>query len=238
MSKYCFFSHPLESLCDPSWFCFFENELQKPYFQSLVSFLEKEYERGVQVYPPKPLIFNAFLQVPLNEVRVVILGQDPYHGCGQAHGLSFSVSQGVPPPPSLKNIFKELQSDLHLQSPKHGCLLSWANQGVLLLNATLTVRESEPKSHFGQGWETFTDHVIQEIVQQDRPMVFLLWGKSAQDKCLHILEGQHSNKHLVLKTTHPSPFSAHYGFLGARHFSKANAFLEQWGQQPIDWQIY
>lgn len=218
------------------WKPFFEKELKEEYFKELESFLEKELETGRNVFPPKSLIFNAFFQTPLQEVKVVIMGQDPYHGAGQAHGLSFSVSQGVPPPPSLKNIYKELSQDLQIASPKHGCLLSWAQQGVLLLNATLTVREGEPKSHFGQGWEIFTDHVIKLLAKQDQPLVFLLWGKSAQEKCLHLLESN-VPQHLVLKTTHPSPFSAHRGFLGSQHFSLVNKFFKKRGVESIDWSV-
>ncbi len=226
------FVHQLPLLGD--WQPFFEKELKKSYFQDLEKFLSKELE-SKQVFPPKSLIFNAFFQTPLSQVKVVIVGQDPYHGAGQAHGLSFSVAQGVPQPPSLKNIFKEMKEDLHFKAPSHGCLLSWAEQGVLLINATLTVRAGEPKSHYGKGWETFTDHVILELARQDRPIVFLLWGKSAQEKCLHLLKGHNQNKHLILQTTHPSPFSANYGFLGSRHFSKANEFLKQNGAAPINW---
>lgn len=232
-----YFGNINTKLYHSSWERFFQKETQKAYFKELDSFLKSEEQKGKPLYPPKLLIFNAFFQVPLSEVKVVIIGQDPYHGCGQAHGLSFSVAQGVTPPPSLKNIFKELADDLHLKTPKHGCLLGWAHQGVLLLNATLTVREGEPKSHYGRGWEIFTDHVIKEISLQDRPLVFLLWGKSAQEKCLHLLEGDTNNKHLILKTTHPSPFSAHYGFLGSKHFSQTNAFLIKNGVQPIDWSL-
>lgn len=219
------------------WASFSELEIQKDYFKSLEQFLAEEYSKGEKVYPPKPLIFNSFFQTPKHSVKVVIMGQDPYHGCGQAHGLSFSVNQGVTQPPSLKNIFKELQSDLHIEQPQHGCLLSWAQQGVLLLNATLTVREGSPKSHYGMGWEIFTDHVVQELAKLDQPLVFMLWGKSAQEKCLHLLSQENTQNHLILQTTHPSPFSAHYGFLGSRHFSEANKFLKKSGLDPIDWSV-
>lgn len=232
-----YFSDSLGTLYHPSWNSFFENEGKEPYFEALVSFLKSEEKASSVAYPPKSLIFNSFKQTPLSEVKVVILGQDPYHGCGQAHGLSFSVSQGVTPPPSLKNIFKELEADLHIRNPAHGCLLSWAHQGVLLLNATLTVKASEPKSHYGKGWEIFTDHVIEKVAKEDRPVVFLLWGKSAQEKALNVLNRLDSDKHLILQTTHPSPFSARYGFLGSRHFSKANAFLIKKGLKPIDWSV-
>ncbi len=219
------------------WRAFFEAEFEEDYFKALEAFLDQDINQN-KVYPPKSLIFNSFFQTPLSRVKVVIMGQDPYHGCGQAHGLSFSVCQGVRPPPSLKNIFKELSQDVHIKEPKHGCLLSWAEQGVLLLNATLTVHEGSPKSHYGEGWEIFTDHVIQLLSELDQPIVFLLWGKSAQEKCLRILENSGDNKHLVLKTTHPSPFSAHYGFLGSRHFSLANQFLKKQGLEPIDWNVH
>ncbi|MCH9632770.1 MAG: Uracil-DNA glycosylase [Chlamydiae bacterium] len=232
-----YFSTTSAPLYDSSWASFFERESQNPYFKHLIDFLKREESCESSVFPSKSLIFNAFLQVPLDRVRVVIVGQDPYHGYGQAHGLSFSVTQGVVPPPSLKNIFKELKDDLHIEDPRHGCLLSWADQGVLLLNAILTVRASEPKSHHGQGWETFTDNVIQELANQDRPMVFMLWGKSAQQKCLHLLSEKKSSKHLVLQTTHPSPFSAYNGFLGSKHFSRANDFLVKNQLQPIDWSV-
>ncbi len=232
-----YFSASSEQLFDKSWASFFLKESQQAYFKSLINFLKKEEKTGPPLYPPKSLIFNAFYQVPLEQIKVVIMGQDPYHGCGQAHGLSFSVTQGVSSPPSLKNIFKELQNDLHIDPPKHGCLLNWAHQGVLMLNATLTVRESEPKSHYGQGWEIFTDHVIAEIVKLDRPIIFMLWGKSAQEKCLHLLKGDAQKKHLVLQTTHPSPFSAHSGFLGSRHFSQGNEYLVKNKLEPIDWSV-
>lgn len=232
-----YFSDSKTSLYDPSWTCFFEKESQKTYFKSLVAFLKAEESFQVEVFPPKSLIFNAFLQVPLDRARVIIIGQDPYHGHGQAHGLSFSVTQGVAPPPSLKNIFKELGKDLGADNPKHGSLLGWADQGVLLLNAILTVRASKPKSHHGQGWEIFTDNVIKELVRQDRPMVFMLWGRSAQQKCLHLLDEEKSPKHLVLQTTHPSPFSAYNGFLGSKHFSQANDFLVKNHLKPIDWAV-
>lgn len=219
------------------WTSFFEKELSKKYFKSLVGFIEEQFELKKSVFPPRELIFNSFVQTQPQSVKVVIVGQDPYHGLGQAHGVSFSVCPGVKPPPSLKNIFKELASDLKIKQPNHGCLLSWAHQGVLLLNATLTVNEGEPKSHYGQGWELFTDHVIEYLAKLDQPIVFLLWGKSAQEKCLHLLNEDVNEKHLVLQTTHPSPFAAHRGFLGSRHFSKTNNFLKNLGVAPIDWSL-
>jgi uracil-DNA glycosylase len=213
---------------EKSWHEKLKEELQKPYIQELKNFLEKEKVEGKIVYPPEPLIFNAFLQTPFDKVKVVIMGQDPYHGAGQAHGLSFSVPRGITPPPSLKNIFKELAADVAIPTPEHGCLMSWAQQGVLLLNAILTVRAGEPKSHDGIGWEQFTDAVIDLLAQKKERLVFLLWGKSAQDKCHKVL-GTH---HLVLQAAHPSPYSAQ-NFFGCRHFSKANAVLSK----PIDWTV-
>jgi uracil-DNA glycosylase len=213
---------------EKSWHEKLKEELQKPYIQELKNFLEKEKVEGKIVYPPEPLIFNAFLQTPFDKVKVVIMGQDPYHGAGQAHGLSFSVPRGITPPPSLKNIFKELGADVAIPTPEHGCLMSWAQQGVLLLNAILTVRAGEPKSHDGIGWEQFTDAVIDLLAQKNERLVFLLWGKSAQDKCHKVL-GTH---HLVLQAAHPSPYSAQ-NFFGCRHFSKANAVLSK----PIDWTV-
>jgi uracil-DNA glycosylase len=220
---------------DPSWLSKLETEFEKPYMQNLRAFLLDEKQKGKLIYPPSKLIFNAFSQTSFDEVKVVIIGQDPYHGPGQAHGLSFSVPEGVPPPPSLQNIFKEIHSDLGLPILKKGCLLSWAKQGVLLLNATLSVRAGEAKSHHGKGWEQFTDRVIQLLCEKEDPIVFLLWGKSALDKFQQI--GTGSNRHLVLTAAHPSPLSAYAGFLGCRHFSQANAFLENRGKAPIDWTV-
>ncbi|HSW86790.1 MAG TPA: uracil-DNA glycosylase [Rhabdochlamydiaceae bacterium] len=186
------------------------------------------------MYPPEPMVFHAFSHTPFANVKVVIVGQDPYHGTGQAHGLSFSVPCGMPPPPSLKNIFKELIDDVKIAPPKQGCLSCWARQGVLLLNATLTVRDGEPKSHYGKGWEQFTDAVISRLIEREDPVVFLLWGKSAQEKCHQILNKK--SNHAVLTASHPSPYSA-TGFFGCRHFSKANSFLEKWDKTPIDWSV-
>lgn len=217
---------------EKSWHEKLKNEISQPYIQELKAFLEQEKKDGKIIYPPEPLIFNAFLQTPFDKVKVVISGQDPYHGAGQAHGLSFSVLPGVTPPPSLKNIFKELETDLGIPRPSHGCLISWAQQGVLLLNATLTVRAGEPKSHYGKGWERFTDAVIDILAQRPDPLVFLLWGKSAQEKCHKVL-GSH---HAVFQSAHPSPYSADK-FFGCRHFSKANEFLKKNGKEPIDWTV-
>jgi len=228
----------LEQCIDRSWLEFFESQVSKPYMQQLRNFLTVEKKNGAIVYPPSDKIFFAFQQTPLDQVKVVIMGQDPYHNPGQAHGLSFSVPEGVRPPPSLQNIFKELHRDLQLPIPPHGCLVSWAKQGVLLLNATLTVRKNEPKSHYGQGWELFTDEVVRTLCARKDPMVFLLWGRSAFDKFQQIeTEGQKSH-HLILTAPHPSPFSAHTGFFGCSHFSKTNQFLNDSGLSPIDWRIF
>ncbi|MBS0624687.1 MAG: uracil-DNA glycosylase [Verrucomicrobia bacterium] len=220
---------------DASWLELLQEEFEKPYIKKLENFLSQEVASGATVYPSFENIFNAFCQTSYGQVKVVIMGQDPYHGPGQAHGLSFSVPKGVPAPPSLQNIFKELKEDLKIPQPAHGCLLEWAKQGVMLLNATLTVRANEAKSHFGQGWEIFTDRVIQLLCERKEPLVFVLWGKSAYDKFQHIQRG--TNSHLVLTAPHPSPLSAHAGFLGCRHFSKINEFLLKTGQKPIDWTI-
>lgn len=220
---------------EKSWRNRLEQEISLPYVQDLKLFLQQESDEGKIVYPPKEEVFQAFLETPFEKVKVVIVGQDPYHGKGQAHGLSFSVKETVRVlPPSLKNIFKELCEDVKVPSPKNGCLSPWAKQGVFLLNATLTVREGEPKSHFGKGWERFTDSVIQALADQKRPLVFMLWGKSAQDK----VEKIHAKEkgHIVLTAAHPSPYSAER-FFGCRHFSKANEFLIKTGQSPINWSL-
>lgn len=219
---------------ESSWLKLLNEEFEKPYMKKLEAFLAQEIASGSAIYPPFELIFNAFCQTPYDEAKVVLIGQDPYHNPGQAHGLSFSVPKGVSSPPSLQNIYKEIQEDLGIPPPSHGCLLDWARQGVLLLNATLTVRANEPKSHHGQGWEMFTDRVVQLLCEKKDPIVFLLWGKSAQDKMMHVQSSVH---HCILKAAHPSPFSAHSGFFGCRHFSKANAFLQKVGKIPIDWRI-
>jgi uracil-DNA glycosylase len=219
---------------EPSWKAVLKDEFVKPYFEQIVFFLKTERMAGKTIYPPGPLIFNAFEQTPFDKIKVVIIGQDPYHGAGQAHGLCFSVQDGVPPPPSLVNIYKEIQSDIGIEMPlKKGNLTHWAQQGVLLLNAALTVRANEPFSHSKIGWATFTDAVIQKIVEQKSGVVFLLWGKFAQEKQVLINE----TKHHVLKAAHPSPLSAHNGFWGCKHFSKTNNFLIEQGQDPIDWKI-
>jgi uracil-DNA glycosylase len=208
------------------------DEFQSPWFSELKEFLVQETSSRT-IYPPGSLIFNAFQHTPFDKVKVVILGQDPYHGAGQAHGLCFSVPPGIKPPPSLVNIFKELQSDLEIPIPNHGSLESWADQGVLLLNATLTVRAGEAGSHQNRGWETFTSAVIEKISREKSHVVFLLWGRFAQAK--EALVDQ--DKHLVLKAAHPSPFSAYNGFFGCHHFSRANSYLEQKGIEPVNWSL-
>ncbi len=213
-----------------SWKSKLESEFQKPYFDKLSQFVKEEYQTQV-IYPPGKEIFRAFDCAHFDHLKVVIIGQDPYHGPGQANGLCFSVSEGVTMPPSLKNIFKEIYSDLGKPIPKSGELERWANQGVLLLNATLTVRASAPGSHQKKGWETFTDAVIKEISDQKNNMVFLLWGAYAQKKG-EIID---RNKHLVLMSAHPSPFSADRGFFGCKHFSKTNEYLKSKGLKEIDW---
>jgi uracil-DNA glycosylase len=219
---------------ESSWGAVLKNEFTKPYFQQIVTFLKTEKAAGKTIYPPGPLIFNAFNQTAFTKLKVVILGQDPYHGHGQAHGLSFSVPNGIKPPPSLVNIFKEIQTDIGVAMPlQYGNLTRWAEQGVLLLNAALTVRAGEPFSHAKFGWAEFTDAVIQKISDEKEGVVFLLWGKFAQEKQILIDE----TKHFVLKAAHPSPFSADKGFFGCKHFSKTNDILVKQGQAPIDWKL-
>lgn len=208
------------------------DEFQSPYFRELKQFLTEELKTQ-KVFPPGNLIFNAFQHTPFDRIKAVILGQDPYHGPGQAHGLCFSVPPGIPQPPSLVNIFKELQSDLGIPVPAHGNLENWANQGVLLLNATLTVRAAQAGSHQKRGWETFTNRVIELISYECSGIVFLLWGRYAQAK-ESLVDNQ---KHLILKAAHPSPFSAYSGFFGCNHFSKTNEFLEKMGKTGIDWTL-
>lgn len=214
------------------WKALLDEEFDQPYFDGLVSFLKKEKQDGKTVYPPGSQIFRAFDLTAVKDVRVVILGQDPYHGAGQAHGLCFSVNKGVQMPPSLQNIFKELKTDIpEFNIPAHGDLSEWAKQGVLLLNATLTVEKDKAGSHQGKGWEQFTDAVIRHISEQKEHVVFILWGKFAQSKSTLIDEA----KHLVLKAAHPSPFSANNGFFGCRHFSKTNEYLIHHHLKPIVW---
>ncbi len=212
------------------WDTILKDEWQKPYYKSLRAFLKSEYS-GHTVYPDMNDIFNALKYTSFEETRVVIIGQDPYHGEGQAHGLCFSVKDGIAHPPSLKNIFKELRDDVGKEIPESGCLTSWAKQGVLLLNAVLTVRESSPASHKGMGWETFTDRVINELNKKETPVVFLLWGAFAQKKAEIITNPIHKK----LINVHPSPLSASRGFFGCRHFSKANEILIENGLAPINW---
>ena len=217
----------------PSWQAVIGNELQKPYMQNLREFLKQEKAFGKVIYPPSPLIFNAFNHTPFDKVRVVIIGQDPYHGVGQAHGLSFSVPQGEKLPPSLMNIYKEISTDLGLRMSGKGDLTAWAEQGVLLLNATLTVEQANAGSHQGRGWEQFTDAAIAALNFQREHLVFVLWGSYAQKKGAVI----NDKKHLVLKSVHPSPLSAHRGFFGNHQFSRINQYLLEHGQTPINWQI-
>lgn len=214
------------------WQELLKEECKQPYYLKLMEYVEAEYEAGI-VYPAKQDIFNAFHYTAYEDTKVVILGQDPYHGPHQAHGLSFSVQRGVKAPPSLKNIFKELQQDLGCSPPDHGYLLPWAEQGVLLLNTVLTVRQSEPNSHKGKGWERLTNRVIELLNDRSQPIVFILWGRQAQEKKALISSPQHC----VLEAAHPSPFSANSGFFGSQPFSKANRFLLQTGQEPIDWNL-
>lgn len=209
-----------------------QGEFKKPYYKELYKKIMEEYGR-VAVYPPADDIFNAFHFTPLNQVKVVILGQDPYHGTGQAHGLCFSVNKDIEIPPSLVNIYQELHEDLNCKIPNNGYLEKWAKQGVLLLNTVLTVRAHQAMSHRGIGWEEFTDAVIDIVNQQDRPVVYLLWGKPAQSKKRML----NNPKHLVLEAPHPSPLSAYRGFFGCKHFSQANEFLKANGEMPIDWQV-
>ena len=210
-----------------------QEEFQQPYFKELAQFLKTEKQAGKTIYPPGGLIFNAFNTTPFSEVKAVILGQDPYHNPGQAHGLSFSVPMGVAPPPSLVNIFKEINADLGIPIPSHGNLEKWAKQGVLLLNAALTVLANTPMSHSKIGWHHFTDDVIRIISQRKEHVVFMLWGGFAKTK-LGLIDQE---KHLVLTAAHPSPLSAHNGFFGCNHFSKANHWLQEKGIPPIDWSL-
>ncbi|SEK81402.1 Uracil-DNA glycosylase [Atopomonas hussainii] len=218
---------------ETSWKTHLLPEFSQPYMLALRQFLRDEKAAGKVIYPPGAQIFNALDSTPLPQVKVVILGQDPYHGPGQAHGLCFSVAPGVPAPPSLKNIFKELQRDLGLPVPNHGCLQRWAEQGVLLLNTSLTVEQGQAGSHASKGWQTFTDRIIELVNQECQGVVFLLWGAHAQSKRKLI----DASKHQVLCSAHPSPLSAHRGFLGNGHFSAANAYLQQQGKSPIDWRL-
>ncbi len=217
---------------DNDWLTPLSEEFSKPYYKKLYNTVKKEYETQ-RVYPESGDLFNAFELTPLHSIKVVILGQDPYHNFGQAHGLCFSVKPGVAVPPSLQNIYTELKNDVGTYIPDNGCLIKWAKQGVLMLNTVLTVRAHKPMSHRGIGWEEFTDAAIRAVNKEDRPIVFLLWGRAAKEKA-SMLDNPH---HLVLTAAHPSPFSANSGFFGCRHFSKCNEFLKKNGVEPIDWQI-
>lgn len=218
---------------ESTWKEALSDEFEQPYMQEMADFLRAEKSAGKQIFPPSGLIFNALDLTPLPEVKVVILGQDPYHGAGQAHGLSFSVPVGVPAPPSLVNVFKELQRDLNVPMAEHGCLEAWAKQGVLLLNTTLTVEAGQAGSHAKLGWQRFTERVLQEINAQREHVVFMLWGAHARAKEA-LLDPK---KHLILTSAHPSPLSAYRGFVGNGHFSRCNKFLQQVGRTPIQWAL-
>ncbi|RUR06126.1 uracil-DNA glycosylase [Legionella sp. km772] len=223
------------SLSPPSitWADVLGEEKNKAYFKAILTFIGQEINAGKMIYPPRQDLFAAFKETAFEQVKVVLLGQDPYHGPGQAHGLSFSVNPGIKPPPSLLNIFQELKNDLHLPFPSHGCLKKWAHQGVLLLNSSLSVEQAKPQSHAHIGWGQFTDTVIKKLNDHPQALVFLLWGAHAKSKRALIDE----NKHLILAAAHPSPFSAHHGFFGCRHFSKTNQFLQSKGRGLIDWRL-
>lgn len=221
----------------PQWLELLAPQFDKPYMMQLRAFLTSEKAAGKTIYPKSSAYFRALDLTPPDNVKIIILGQDPYHGEGQAHGLAFSVLHGVPTPPSLKNIYKELDSDLGIPPARHGFLESWATQGVLLLNNVLTVEASQAASHKKQGWEKFTDAVVAELADMPRPIVFMLWGSHAQKKAANIRDISQGGHHLVLKAPHPSPLSAHRGFLGCRHFSTANAFLQKNGQEPVNWRL-
>ncbi|MDQ6420901.1 uracil-DNA glycosylase [Paenibacillus sp. LHD-117] len=217
---------------DNDWGVVLREEFEQPYMNELMRLIDEQYELA-NVFPPKDDLLNALRYASYEETKVVILGQDPYHGAGQAHGLSFSVRKGVKLPPSLRNIFKELEADLGCKPPEHGCLESWARQGVLLLNTVLSVEEGKPASHQGFGWEKLTDRIIERLSGRETPMVFLLWGKHAETKA-RMIDG---TRHFVLTSAHPSPLSARKGFFGSKPFSQVNAFLERNGQTPITWEI-
>ena len=218
---------------EASWKARIGEYLQRPQMRELSAFLRQRKQVGARIFPPGPQLFSAFEATPFDAVKVVILGQDPYHGAGQAHGLCFSVLPGVPVPPSLDNIFKEIQADLGIVRPDHGCLLPWARQGVLLLNSVLTVEEGRAGAHQNKGWEGFTDHVIEVLATQREDLVFLLWGSYAQAKGKVI----DTRRHRVLRAPHPSPLSAYRGFMGCGHFSATNQFLARQGRAPIDWKL-
>jgi uracil-DNA glycosylase len=215
-----------------NWKEFLKNEQEQQYYKNIIEFVQQDAKQHT-ICPPSQSIFNAFKYCSFENVKCVILGQDPYHGSGQAHGLSFSVNKGIPIPPSLKNIYRELKFDLGIEPSSHGCLIDWAKQGVLLLNATLTVREHQPNSHKDIGWHTFTDKVISLVNEKETPVVFVLWGAFANQK-KSLLS---NSKHLILSAPHPSPFSAHSGFFGSKPFSKVNEFLANNNMQPINWSL-
>jgi uracil-DNA glycosylase len=218
----------------PSWAAVLADELHAPYFEKLEAFVAAERAKH-DVFPPEKEVFAAFEHTPFDQVRVLLLGQDPYHDDGQAHGQCFSVRRGVPLPPSLRNIYKELHDDVGITPPNHGCLTSWADRGVMLLNAVLTVRAHEPNSHRKKGWETFTDRVIEVLAAREEPLVFMLWGKPAQQK-IPLIE-RCGGRHEIILSAHPSPLSAKTGFFGSKPFSKVNAALARWGKPPIDWSL-
>lgn len=218
---------------EPSWSEALAPEFEKPYFEGIVNFLKEEKAAGKIIYPAGSNIFNAFSLTPFDKVKAVLLGQDPYHGAGQAHGLCFSVQKGIPPPPSLVNMYKELKADLDIDAPAHGFLEAWAKQGLLMLNASLTVEAGKPNSHSKIGWEQFTDAVIKTVSEKKTGIVFILWGRFAQQKEVLI----DKSKHFILKAAHPSPFSAYNGFFGSRPFSQTNSLLEQQGLPGIDWRL-
>ncbi len=219
-------------MINKSWDDFLQHEFNEPYFQQLSQFLKSEYAIK-KIYPSKQEVFSSFYYTDLDKVKVVILGQDPYHQPGQACGLAFAVKPHVNLPPSLQNIYKEISDDLHISMSDNGYLVKWSQQGVLLLNTVLTVEEGKPNSHKGKGWETFTDHTISYLDKQDKPMVFLLWGANAKNKETLLT----NKKHLILKSVHPSPLSAYHGFFGCKHFSQANAYLKANGLTEIDWKM-
>jgi uracil-DNA glycosylase len=223
----------MEVKIEPGWKALLQQEFDQPYFQELVSFLRREKTAGKTIYPAGAEIFHAFEVTPFDRVKVVIIGQDPYHNPNQAHGLAFSVKNGIQPPPSLNNIYKEVQEDIGCKVPAHGNLEGWARQGVLLLNASLTVEENKPMSHSKIGWHQFTDGVIRLLSREKNHLVFMLWGAFAKSK----QELIDQSRHLILNAAHPSPLSAYNGFFGCKHFSKANAWLQQKGIEPIDWSL-
>jgi uracil-DNA glycosylase len=222
----------LTSHVPPGWRTILKHEFEQPYWPKLAEFVAQE-RQAETIYPPEDDVFNALVLTPYEQVKVFLLGQDPYHGPGQAHGLAFSVRKGVAVPPSLVNIYKELRSDLGIEPPKHGYLVEWASQGVLLLNAVLTVRAGQANSHKGRGWERLTDAIIRAVSAREKPVVFLLWGAPAQKKASLVDESRHT----ILRSAHPSPLSARNGFFGSKPFSQANAALEAAGEGPIDWRL-